>query len=1112
MDYLELKENQIKIYNGLKSIGNEIASFYVDGVRMLNDENFSTKAYLLAHIAREIDGGLRDLLSDGITLECDKCKRPLHGQIKNSKYDKIDSNHLKSILSSLDIEDTKDVFANFWKKTASKFSSHAHRSGAYKDPRSPDEVILLWSDYEIILFKLTGEYINQIKLLDRIIKKNPDEKIINLAKNFIREDSKQIHFYNNLKNENWFLPLYKANFFDSSKIPNASENKYWSPIAYLTLVSEKIKDGKLDEVRSIELISITKDIATSEHYNKYSDDIRIWYFFLKILSNLPKKYLKKDFLEYYKNFFNSKYDLSLASMGIVELLKSHLSETQLSEESIMIFEELLVFSFGVIKSDVPNENSEYNNPRVENYLLKEISEDKLICEQIASLISDEAILSIIDEFEKYLKEEHINGIFKNSIFFDEERGHRKNSIEVIYTDFMKNLLFFINQIDETRLKKIVSELLSKRYSHSFIIKLSYYFISLNWEFTKSEFFELIKNKDERLCFSDWDNQQDLYFLLEKISLRLQNNESKIIMEIIQNGSQNKYFLKDDIERFKELWLTPLRENNFFKGYYNKLKNVNKEGHKLYKPEKEIFVTWGSQSPYTKAELNAFTTIELASKLMNFDPQRGFRTPDADGLSGVLEEFVSESPEKFTANYNDFLNLQFLYTTKIIYGLIKAIDSKKEIDWESTLNFILKYISKVSFKENELKLENNYYGYNNHSFITTVCRLISKGNKSSDSTYDKSLIPLTEKIIKVLLTYIGNDPIDNGKIGSMMELINSANGVIIECYTLFLLRKARDLNTNGQIKSKKWKKSEELIFENFFNCEYREAYMFLGFWKPQLYFIDKEWTLEKIKTIPFQKPNLVKAFFGTHIEADDPTQLDYDLLKDVYRKAIVENWEFESSSLSNSISRHLGVFYLFGHEGLEKGSLLDVFFKMKQTDKIGKLIHFFSHYVKGYIDTLENETEIEIIKNRIIKLWERTYSILNEINSESSKVNNSGLINFLQYVDEINESNIELIINTSAMCGKYWEMGVLLDNLNRLKVNGESIKTGLHIINIVKSAIFHDTYFLSNYSDKFIAIFEYLYQLKNFEISNYINEICNQFAQKNIHTFNELYDKYNKVEF
>lgn len=53
---------QAKINNGLKNIGEEIAGFYLDGIRIYNDQESISKTYLLAHLAREIDGGLRGIL------------------------------------------------------------------------------------------------------------------------------------------------------------------------------------------------------------------------------------------------------------------------------------------------------------------------------------------------------------------------------------------------------------------------------------------------------------------------------------------------------------------------------------------------------------------------------------------------------------------------------------------------------------------------------------------------------------------------------------------------------------------------------------------------------------------------------------------------------------------------------------------------------------------------------------------------------------------------------------------------------------------------------------------------------------------------------------------
>ena len=67
----ELNARQREIYQNLKSIGPEIAAYYLDGIRILQRGDLETSASLLAHIAREIDGGLRDIL--GLTQSVKMC-------------------------------------------------------------------------------------------------------------------------------------------------------------------------------------------------------------------------------------------------------------------------------------------------------------------------------------------------------------------------------------------------------------------------------------------------------------------------------------------------------------------------------------------------------------------------------------------------------------------------------------------------------------------------------------------------------------------------------------------------------------------------------------------------------------------------------------------------------------------------------------------------------------------------------------------------------------------------------------------------------------------------------------------------------------------------------
>ena len=58
-----MSPRQAEIYQNLQAIGPEIAAFYLSGVKVLQNDDIETSSYLLAHIAREIEGGLRDILS-----------------------------------------------------------------------------------------------------------------------------------------------------------------------------------------------------------------------------------------------------------------------------------------------------------------------------------------------------------------------------------------------------------------------------------------------------------------------------------------------------------------------------------------------------------------------------------------------------------------------------------------------------------------------------------------------------------------------------------------------------------------------------------------------------------------------------------------------------------------------------------------------------------------------------------------------------------------------------------------------------------------------------------------------------------------------------------------
>jgi len=1102
MNIDELEIYQTKIYYGLKTIGEEIATFYLDGVRLVKDENYLSKSYLIAHIAREIDGGLRDILAP------EEIKVQFQKELQVDENYKQVKGHVASILVALDLEKDEPLAIEYI-NVAVNFVKMVHRSGAYKKPRNAEEIIHLWLRYERILLKLFGDYINQLKHVDRILKfQKPTDYILETLPNFFEDESKKNHFYETLKNTNWFKPMYDKDFFNASTI---EKDKHWRQLTYLIYISEEIKEKRFDAENSKYLIDLIYKLTKSNTYDEYSGDIRLWYFSFKILANLPKSYIDSNFLDIYMKFFNSN-DTTLTAKGAIEFVESYFLEDEISKDGKLIIENILMHAFDLTdnKSErsLTRNNVELIFPIFESYLLKDLSDSMDLCKQIAYTCTDSLLYHIGDKLEIYLLNYYHEGIFKNSIFFENDSTSSEETIDVIYTDFLKKIISSISLVDSKRHREITKIFLSSRYKHFYIQRLCYYIISLNWENTKDLFMILIKNNDENKCFSSWESNEDLYFLLEKCSESLNSSECLSLEKIIDTGSHNDFFYHDRLDDFRLYWFSALKNNEYFGNKFEALSLKHDRSYESLKPKKQTFITWGSISPLSKKDLVNISPFKLAETIKNFDPPRGFKTACSDGLANILEDFFSENPDLFTDNFEQYINIQFIYSTKIIYGLSKCLENNKLINWDNTLLFINNYIQQKSFRNDELKLINDNLSYDKFSFIIASCRLITKGNNSA-TLYSDNLISIVEKIFKEYLTYI-NPNSDEQYVGSysnsLMSLYNSQNAVILKEYFYFILRKAK-LSNYRKKKQPRWELYEGNFFSKLADENNLDFFMLLAHCKSNFLYVDYNWTINKIKTIPAKNTEVIKAFFNVHILSNDPSKQDYEIFKNIYKIAIVENWKFDTSGMSNSLERHIGIFYLFNYDNFEKDSIIEIFFNSKKVVNIGKLIHFFSHYVSSYVKTLSLK-EQEITKTRLIILWEKCYEVLIRIKSENSKTEISGLINFLQYIDEITEKNFSIIHKTSLIAVKHWEIDTLLGHLNRLKNKVTSEENANYIILILNDTIFHDLYYFRDDKDDLFKIIEYLFGLDIECIKLDLNQICNNLAKKGLYFITPLYEKYN----
>jgi hypothetical protein len=136
---------------------------------VISKQDIETKPYLLSHLSREIESGLRDVLavsSLGKIENCETCSRPINQT----------ETHKESILNSLGIKQENELVKK-WFSTAKNFHKYAHRHGVWKNPREKIAFGSYWNDFVDVLDYLVGSYYALADRVDSIIKKDPTQEI-----------------------------------------------------------------------------------------------------------------------------------------------------------------------------------------------------------------------------------------------------------------------------------------------------------------------------------------------------------------------------------------------------------------------------------------------------------------------------------------------------------------------------------------------------------------------------------------------------------------------------------------------------------------------------------------------------------------------------------------------------------------------------------------------------------------------------------------------------------------------------------------------------------------------------------------------------------------------
>jgi len=354
----DLSPQQREIRRNLGAIGPEIAAYYLDGIKILHSTDLETAASLLAHIAREIDGGLRDILSS------DQARANIQKQLTEEVLTKLGDyselkerkGHIASILAALGIDDalvflsTDDIRVNFairWINVSTQFHRFAHRHGAWRVPRAREEFEVLWYEFEGILSNLVGSFLDLLSRLDRILAyKEPTSEIRSTLPNLLGSKERRAYFFSKLESPTWLEPLKKDGWFDPDWNPMPQESpdqpgyyysSRWHALEYVMKVSTHPECP----------INILVDIvnAITDESRERIDNGRTDLDTVKIIGTLPIDLIKPQHIAFMGAALKSSQKYGLMDQEIGQTILPKLLEGGKRELTLVLLSIMLEVEF-----------------------------------------------------------------------------------------------------------------------------------------------------------------------------------------------------------------------------------------------------------------------------------------------------------------------------------------------------------------------------------------------------------------------------------------------------------------------------------------------------------------------------------------------------------------------------------------------------------------------------------------------------------------------------------------------------------------------------------------------------------------------------------------------
>jgi len=1045
------------IYINLKQIGEEIAAFYLAGIRILNDDNLPAKANLLAHVAREIDGGLRDVFV--LKKEEERCVSC--GKVISS------TSHFDSICLALGV--TKDdPLAKKWFKVATRFHGFAHRRGAWKTAREIDEFEPLWHEYEDVLFEVVGSYYKLLDRIDVIIKTDvPSNDILSTLPNLFNVEAREHYFFTKLDKPSWLSPLAERGFFDPERNPKPVKNPdggeslpRWRALYFLeTIASKNLNDQEFGIVLSV----IKRIIDYREDGKRIVNQLTDYQIF-KIICALPSERITADHIAFVAEALISEDPFSFISSDISKILIPKLIRDKNKPRLLELIKVITRFKL----------NEKSLTDKIESIFDKYWFPDLVTknSQAISAFCGLDVVRILIDRIREIVQADPHSF---NNAWIPTIEDHPQNTFqdryEAVLIRFLRDLLLCL---DTSQLESLIVELLSDGRP---ILRRVAIFI-LNQRFSE---FNNLPWQNGGNSLESYELKHEFYELLKNHAKDLSTSQMTIVIGWIESLKliKSKENEKVILARLKKEWYSALldsKNNTVLENYqiYNEIspEPIDHPGFDFW-----LEIHRGDPSPLLEIELAEMSNENIAKYLVDFKEQDGILVPSAMGLAETFTKTVKANPYKFSSEICAYNKLPLIYRHALIEGFCQAWNDNKAFDWAQVLNYILHTLQEG--KREESRTGFDYYDW----FIAQCCILIQEGTKSDSHAFDPELLPLAKKILLQVNSKV--IPVERAGQDYVNFTINSTKGKLLEAMLQYSLRLAR-FN-----RSRVWDADIREVFDTEIQLRPSvELHTLLGLFIGNFLYLDEQWFRKNLlKVFPNTSTDYFQAALTGYLYGSSVYSSNYQLIKDssIFHLSL-KRWNENIDSVKKSLVKQICLAYLEGWESIDdKNSLIRLL--LNENDSHSLVVRYIKSFSKVFIP-----------KNRpkIKSLWRYLF----DYNKKTNPSLAGELTDWLVFFDELDDDDVYFWCKEGApYIRSFMETEDFVDNLARL-VNSQPRKAG----EIFWALIQNPANISDNTADSVTTFVTVLYQKNEKGLAD---KICNRFGEHGIYFLRELYDKNNR---